>query len=340
MPNETAIEILPPAPLAGGARPPDDLLATLEARQRLMERVLSYAISATHPGQWQMLGDKPWPTGPACEAMARRCGVSWDRPECEKRDTSDEEGPAYTWTYRARFFLPGGIDSIWAEGHCSSRDQFLGTGQEYETRDFTEVEEGNIRQAAMTNLIVNGVTRLLGVRNLTKERLDELLGAGASEKMGKVKYDTGAKGGGRSKSADDVDLRFGRGKDKKLSEVSDDDVRWYISCWEKDLADESKSKYHANSKRSIEIAQKLLAERANAKAGHQAPAGGDAPSVWQRILALPEAKGVGEQDLKAVLKKATGKSNAGELVEDDIGKAKAGLAEFRKATGAGADIPF
>ncbi len=334
----SGVEIVPADVGSGGTtvvRIPDDPMAVLEARNRMMERLLNYAIAATHAGQWQMLGDKPWPTGPACEAMARRCAVSWDKPEAEKRDISDEAGPAYSWTYRSRFFLPGGLDSIWAEGHCSSRDQFLGTGATNNPRALPDVEEGNIRQAAMTNMVVNGVTRLLGVRNITQERLDALLGPGASEGMGKVQYRAGAKGGGQGQGSQDVDLKFGKGKGKKLSEVGDDDVRWYIGCWEKDLADPEKAKYHANSKRSIEIAQQLLASRANEKAGTTAPSAGAAPaSPWQRIRALDPT--ISEPSLKEIVKVVTKKANASQLVEADIDLVRQALAE----RAAGTDIPF
>ena len=268
--NHPGVEIVPAEMGSGGTtlvRIPDDPMAVLEARNRMMERVLSYAISATHPGQWQMLGDKPWPTGPACESMARRCGVSWDKPECERRDTSDEQGPAYTWTYRARFFLPGGIDSIWAEGHCSSRDQFLGTGLAYETRDLPEVEEGNIRQAAMTNMIVNGVTRLLGVRNLTRERLDALLGAGSSDKMGRVEYTAGAKGGGRTSGVGEKPIPFGRSKGKKLSDAADDDLAWLLRSMQESVADPEKAKWKAGNEAWVKAIEAEQARRANAKAG-------------------------------------------------------------------------
>jgi hypothetical protein len=59
----------------------------------------------------------------------------------------------------------------------------------------------------------------------------------------------------------DVDLKFGRGKGKKLSEVNDDDVRWYMTAWERDLADPEKAKFHGYSKKNLEIAGSILASR-------------------------------------------------------------------------------
>ncbi len=312
-----------------------DPLAIIERRNQMLERLLDYAIKATHAGQWTDQQGKPFPTAAAAEVMARRCAVRIKDVKKQKIESQDDQGPFYMYLVEATASLPGEWDSLEAMGTCSSRDQFIGTNGA--KRQLSEIDEGNILKAAYSNLVVNAVTRLLGVRNLTWEALGKL---GISQAdAAKVEYDQGAKGGGRGKSSDDVDLKFGRGKDKKLSEVGDDDVRWYVGCWEKDLADPAKSKYHASSKRNIEIAQKLLAARANEKAGHAAPAG-DAPSIWQRIGALDGAKGVGLDDLKAVVKKATGKANASELVEADIAKVAAGLAEFKKSTGTTQDIPF
>lgn len=334
--NHPGVEIVPAELGSGGTtlvRIPDDPMAVLDARNRMMERVLSYAISATHPGQWQMLGDKPWPTGPACESMARRCGVSWDKPECERRDASDEQGPAYAWTYRARFFLPGGIDSIWAEGHCSSRDQFLGTGLTYETRDLPEVEEGNIRQAAMTNMVVNGVTRLLGVRNLTRERLDALLGAGASDKMGRVDYKQGARGGGHGSSTSEKPIPFGRSKGKKLSEAADDDLAWLLRSMQESVADPEKAKWKAGNEAWVKAIESEQARRANAKAGTTTDSAAQS-SPWSRIRALD--KTIQDAELKAIVKSITGKASANALVDGDVEK----VAEALKARVSADDIPF
>src|SRR5690349_20516017 len=81
----------PPRPTSL-AIPEDEMLEALDKRNRLLEKILSYAISVTHKEQWTNLGGKPWPTGPACEAMARRCTVSWGNIESEKRSGEDEKG--------------------------------------------------------------------------------------------------------------------------------------------------------------------------------------------------------------------------------------------------------
>ena len=304
-----------------------DPLAIIEQRNKLLDRILEVAIRSTHEGQWTNLGGKPWPTGPAAESMARRCAVSITNISREKLQSQDDKGAFYLWIYRATFSLPGGRDILEAEGTCSSRDSFLGT-ETSAGRPLSEIDEGSVMKAALTNCRVNGITQLLGLRNMTWERLQAL---GISrDNVASVAYESGAKGGGRGKSADDVELKFGKGKGKHLSEVSDDDVRWYMGCWEKDLADPEKSKYHATSRKSLEVAKALLAARANAAAGTPAAGGAAAapPSLWQRVKALDPQ--MPEADLKTIVKTSTGKANASELVEADLATIQAAIADWKR----------
>jgi hypothetical protein len=319
-----------------------EFFAELDRRDKLFGRILNYAIAATHPTQWTDLGGKPWPTGPAAEAMARRCRVSWVEVESEREDYSDALGDYYSYTYRARFIL-GEHDEITAEGHCSSRDAFLGTGTEQgedATRQPWEVEPGVIKQAAYTNMVVNGVTRLLGVRNLSWERLSALLGV-KREDFAKAKFEAGARGGGRGKTESEKPIPFGRAKGKNISDpsVSDEDLGWLLGKMKEPASD---PKYQASNDAWVKRIEAELARRANAKAGvsPSGNGGGAAPSIWQRIQALPEAKGVAKEDLTEVVKEATGKEKAGALDEADVAKVQAALKAWREKTGKDSDIRF
>jgi hypothetical protein len=310
-----------------------DPLAIIERRNQMLERLLDYAIKATHAGQWTDQQGKPFPTAAAAEVMARRCAVRIANVKKQKIDSQDDQGPFYMYLVEAVASLPGEWDSIEAMGTCISRDQFIGTNGA--KRQLSEIDEGNILKAAYSNMVVNAVTRLLGVRNLTWEALAKL---GISQDgAAKVEYQHGSQGGGQSRSSSDVDLKFGKGKGKKLSEVSDDDVRWYMAAWEKDLSDPSKEKYHRFCKRDLEIGQALLAARANAAAGTSTPsAGAAAPSPWERIRALD--KTVPEPELKELVKSATKKTNAKDLVEADVALVAAALQ--KRAESMTSDIPF
>jgi hypothetical protein len=155
------------------AQPPArDVLAIIDQRNKLMDKLLAYALQSTRSNQWAQFGDKPFPSAAAAEVMARRCGVSIRIKKCEKTWEEDDKGRYYMYTYEGIASLPSGFDDVEAVGTCSSRDQFLGT----ETRTgrlMSEIDEGNIKKAAYSNMIVNAVTRLLGLRGLTWEQLAE-----------------------------------------------------------------------------------------------------------------------------------------------------------------------
>jgi hypothetical protein len=251
-----------------------DPLAIIEQRNKMLEKVLDYAIRATHSGQWVNQNGKPWPMAAAAEVMARRCAVRVRDVKSKKLPSSDDKGPFYLYLVEATASLPGEWDSIEAMGTCSSRDQFLGT-ETGAGRALSEIDEGNILKAAYSNMLVNAVTRLLGVRNMTWERLAELgIDQGGAAK---VEYRHGSQGGGgAAKPSGDLKVKFGRNKDKMLSECPDADIRWLIACWEKDLKDSSKSKFHANSQESIKIARAILESRSGAqKPAPSAPASSD-----------------------------------------------------------------
>lgn len=298
---------------------PVDLLAIIEKRNQLLERVLQYAIQATHAEQWNDLGGKPWPTGPACEAMARRCGVSLTNVSQQKQLSSDDKGEFYIWVVRGTASLPSGYDSIEVFGTCSSRDSFLGT-ETTAGRAMSEIDEGNIMKAAYTNMEVNAITRLLGVRNLSWDRLGQV-GLDRS-KMGKVDYESGARGGGKRAEGGDIEIKWGNGKGKKLRELNDEDLAFYVSRWAEEIekADPAKAKFKANTEKSLAAGKEEQAKRANAKAGTAAPGAQTSVTVWQRLQQLAAAQNLPIEKLKELIKQIVKKEkvNPTELTEKDL----------------------
>jgi len=84
-----------------------------------------------------------------------------------------------------------------AIGSCSSRDKFFAYVSEIRDRNgnvireaswkpLSEIDETNVMKAAYTNLLVNGITRLLGIRNLTWDDLKEF--GIDKDKVAKVEY--------------------------------------------------------------------------------------------------------------------------------------------------------
>lgn len=312
----------------------EDMLALLEKRSAVLDRILNVAIAATTPGQWTDQQGKPFPTAAAAEVMARRCLVSVKKTRWEKTESHDDGGTYYLYSYTAEFSLPGGNDTIEAVGTCSSRDQFLGT-ETSKGRALSAVDEGNIKKAAYSNMMVNGVTRLLGVRNLTWERLKDL--GIDPEKVAKVEYRGGSQGG-NARGGDDPEIKFGPGKGKKLSQLTDDELKKQAEMAEKAVQKED-PKWH---KKNVEFQTRVKAEserrassvaaapasessEADASRSTAASASSSDASVYNRLKDLAVAMKVDLIALHDAIKRATGKTRARDLGEEDFAKVKADL---------------
>lgn len=308
----------------------EDALAVVDSREALFRRVAEVAIKATHPSQWTDLGGKPWPTGPAAETIARRFAVSMMNIRRERFPLSDEHGAYVLWVYTATFALPGGRDVLDAEGTCSSRDSFLGADAQEDAYD-----EGTIMKAALTNCRINGVMQILGLRGMPWDRL-EALGIARSA-VPKVEYQKGGRGGGSKAQTPHAEreLPFGRAKGKKLSEAEESDLKWLRERMVASVADPEKAKYKADNEAWVKAIDEEVARRANAKTGTAAPASGG-PSLWERIRALD--KTVPEAELKELVKAATKKANARDLVEADVALVADALK--KRAESMNSDIPF
>lgn len=299
-----------------------DPLAIMEQRNKMLERVLEYAISATHADQWVNQNGKPWPTAAAAEVMARRCAVRIRDVKSKKIQSSDDRGPFYFYLVEATVSLPGEWDSIEAMGTCSSRDQFLGT-ETKEGRPLSDIEEGDILKAAYSNLVVNGVTRLLGVRNLTWERLGQLGidQAGAT----KIEYRQGGKGGGANADTSLLTIPFGRNKGKKLSEIEKSDLDWLAKRAEEDVA-KNDPKWHAKNLAWQAAIKTELARRA--------PANSKTPreALFEEIVRLGAGRGLDLLAVKAILKDKLHRTKPAELEPGDL--------QAFDALTSDADIPF
>lgn len=165
-----------------------DVLEVINARNQLFDKVLQVAIQSTGNSDWVDQQGKPYLQSSGAEKVARRFGVKICDVTCEREDLEDEKGKYYLYTFFGKAYL-GEKEHIEAIGTCSSRDKFFGTTRG-SLKLIQDVDLPNIKKKAYTNLFVNAVTRLLGLRNLT---WDELSKFGIS-KDGKssVKYDSRA----------------------------------------------------------------------------------------------------------------------------------------------------
>lgn len=150
------------------------VVAEAERKVALLQKVLTVAIKATNPRDWIDQAGKPSPTASACEKIGGVFGIKMELPippEGKREERSDDKGSYYTYTFTAKFML--GARYIYAIGSGSSRDKFFSWNSADRTwKELSEFDESNIRKSAYSNLVLNGITRLLGIRNLTWEQLE------------------------------------------------------------------------------------------------------------------------------------------------------------------------
>lgn len=178
---------------AGMADTSDDLIASAERRIAQIDKIITLSIRRTNENDWIDQSGKPYLTSSGAEKIARLFGISWKILKSEKILTNDEKGQFYFYQVIGVFTLGGGKDSVESVGTCSSKDQFFAK-RGGELKPISEIDETNIMKAAYSNCVANGITRLLGIRNLTWEQVKA--GGINTEKTAKVQYASGGAGGG------------------------------------------------------------------------------------------------------------------------------------------------
>lgn len=192
----------------------DDLVHMAEHAEKRVEaikRIKRAALAVTSNYDWVSQNEKPYLQVSGAEKIARLFGISWRIDEPEKTTTKDGH---FSYIFKGYFSL--GSTEIEAIGSRGSRDPFFSKSHGKDIPP-SEINENNVRKAAYTNLLGNGITRLLGLRNLTWEDL-EVSGIEKS-KVGRVEY----KKKRMSKEAKDLRDKIGSmllkmsGNDKKMA---------------------------------------------------------------------------------------------------------------------------
>lgn len=146
----------------------DDFIKRLEiAAELYQKRYLPLAIKLTNEGDWikhESRGIARYSLqASGAEKLANPFGIVWDRPVVAKHARADAEGTFYE--YEVEGIMKSGALKRWGwfTGNCSSRDVFFNARGRY--------DEGDIRKAAFSNFLVNGIARLIGIRNPTPTML-------------------------------------------------------------------------------------------------------------------------------------------------------------------------
>jgi hypothetical protein len=163
----------------------DDTLISLaeQAERRIdaMTKIKKVSLKLTNRHDWTDQGGKPYLQVSGAEKIARMFGISW---KISDPTLENQEGGHFGFTYKGFFSLAGA--SIEVIGTRSSKDGFF-KKYDYSEKDTegnnvkkelppSEIDRGDVKKAAYTNCIGSGITRILGLRNMTYEDLEEFAG--------------------------------------------------------------------------------------------------------------------------------------------------------------------
>lgn len=192
----------------------DHLLAMAQQAEKRIDainKIKQIALKVTNAKDWVDQGGRPYLQASGAEKIARLFGISWriDEPQVVV-----EESGHFEYTYKG-YFTMGSVE-IEAIGVRASKDPFF-TGRKDAPKPPSEIDRGDVKKAAYTNCIGNGITRLLGIRNLSWE---DIASAGIKQsEVSKVEYSKAE----MSDDAKDQRKEIGRmllemaGGDKKLA---------------------------------------------------------------------------------------------------------------------------
>ena len=216
----------------------DNLMRVAEMAEKRIDAVIKIkqmALKVTNAGDWVDQSGRPYLFVSGSEKIANLFNISWriDEPVVET-----EADGNFTYTLRGVFSIPG--RSISAEGSRSSKDPFFkkydwnnGTKTE---KPISSIDRRDVRMAALTNLLGNGITRLLGIRNLSYDDLEKFAGI-KKEMIASVDY----KGKGKDKpplqepgKKNDDPLKISEAQAKRFFAIakgsgkSDADIKAYL----------------------------------------------------------------------------------------------------------------
>lgn len=163
-----------------------------------MNRIMDAALKITTEYDWILIGGKPYLQESGTTKVARLFGISIQligQPLVE----FDNEGYK-TFTYKARFMFKDQF--IECEGSRSMKDDFFAkAGKDKPLKKPDEIDERDVKMAAYTNCLNNGIKRLIpNLRNIDVSALEK-----AGLEVGKISgytFKTGAQGGSNPQNAE------------------------------------------------------------------------------------------------------------------------------------------
>ncbi|MEG2153326.1 MAG: hypothetical protein RRZ71_08710, partial [Clostridia bacterium] len=176
----------------------DNILAVADRADKMvtaLNKIMAAAIKITTARDWCIIGGSPYLQESGATKVARLFGIGWQI--LDQRAEYDPEGYP-TYTYRMAFTMGGA--RIECDGSRSARDDFFAgarvdrDGNSKKQKSPDEVDIRDVKQAAYTNCLNNGIKRILpGLRNLDISALEE--GGLNTQQLRGYTFKEGSRGG-------------------------------------------------------------------------------------------------------------------------------------------------
>ena len=167
-----------------------DVANRAETYIEAMKKVKSIVFKITNARDWIDEQGKPYLQVSGAEKVGAVFRIGWSFPEDAKFEQLDDGH--FMYTVKGVFSM--GNVKIEAYGTRSSSDPFFGRKRGEDVPP-SEIDRASVKKSAITNCIGNGITRILGIRNLTWEELNASgINADSSGKVERKTMDTDTKG--------------------------------------------------------------------------------------------------------------------------------------------------
>lgn len=197
---ETTVNDLTERPQGGGllSSDTDNILYLAEKAEQYisaMNRIMDAALKITNERDWCLIGGGVYLQETGASKIARLFGISI---QILGNCIIEADAKGYkTFTYKARFILKDQF--VEAEGSRSMKDEFFSGKGCRKSPD--EIDERDVKMAAYTNCLNNGIKRLIpGLRGLDIKALENA-GFDTSQIRGYT-FKTGSQGGNSGKAED------------------------------------------------------------------------------------------------------------------------------------------
>jgi hypothetical protein len=142
----------------------ENVNAIIDAQNKIRMAILRL----TQPADWTLFGEKAEIGFAPANRIGSTLGVSYVSWSAEKVVGTDEKGTWYRWEYQCD--AVHGKRTIRVYGRAGSRDKFFGKAHG-ELRELHDIDEGNIKMAAMRAAKKEGVKDLFGLHHMDPDEL-------------------------------------------------------------------------------------------------------------------------------------------------------------------------